>query len=555
MSTVLLIPPEDRQFHVWRIDELYFGGPVTPGTKFRPRVGDEVVDWDFGVYRVADVSVEGIPTLEVKIRFNEESSIDLDSKSLITALSQYQPNSATAVFFDDSTNPFTVTVDSRYPVLGLDSETMIFFRGTNTSVNGEVISQVFNANGDLVGNEVSLIAIDATRPAIKRPIPFNTTKRLTAGEIVTGVTYNAASGPTSRTLFVVQESAANRPADLAGVFIEDIRIKSPLLSPTDATLLLNKAGTSFATSLVDAEILYSDGTISSRVIDGNKMRLLGLNNFDTSALIRPKRIILAYYPDPSEPYINANGVGTATHISKVYYLANVEQTTEFALKLFAIPKFVNNAAGYKLEWRLCNLERDLDLDVTNDVVVRRLDGSNFITTDYGNKQELTISLAMDAIIPNTYNGHVHTQKTNITVELPTSTGKDPILIDYLGDEINIYGTGLRASAGTGTGGKIWFGNNKATLNEWLSYLYNGITALYDRDLMVEPPRPTHFRYEYEGVTSPEYAVGQWNTQLPKAAGINTFELGKVVNIVWLISNAGQWDVLGHSPLSVKLDLV
>lgn len=559
MSTPILLEPEDSKFRVWLIDELYFGGTAPNNTLYKPNINDKVVDYSTGEYRVIQVDADGIPTLELLVRYNQDGGLDLDSDSLLTALSHYQPTTVTPIYFDDSTTPhYTCTVDGAFVNYGVESERMIFFLGTDTSSNGTIISERYDGGGNLVDNTVDLNAIDPAQPGVKIPNTFATSVTLTPGDIVSGVAYKADGGVSRKTLFIVQASAANRPIDLSGVFIDGIRIKSDLLDPNDDTVILNDANTSFASSLVKAEILYSDGSVVETNIDGVKMKLLNIDQFDTTALIRPTSVVLAYYPDPNEPFINGVNNGGQSHITKVYFLANRVQGSDFGLKLYAIPRFISVAAGYQLEWRLVNLERDVDIDVTADVKVLSSSGG-FLPANYGNEQNLTVSLNMDDVAPSVYNGHIHTQKVDIVVNIPGSNGLDAFVIDYNGDGINPYGVGLYAACSPGVNGKLNISISKATQTEWLSYLYNSAGALFDRSVLDEPPRPTHFRYEYQVsnslVVSQEIPIDRWDENLDKVAGIPEWIEDSTVNIVWLIDNAGEWDVLGHSPLVIKLDLV
>lgn len=559
MSTPILIEPEDKRFRTWLIEELYFGGAVPNNTRYKPNVNDKVIDYSTGEYRVIQVDADGIPTLELLLRYNQDGGLDLDSDSLLTALSQYQPTTVTPFYFDDSTKPkFTCTVDGTFVNYSVESDRMIFFRGTDTSENGEVISEKYDGSGQLIDNTVDLNAIDPKQPAVKIPTPFATSTTLTPGDIVSGVAYKANGGVSRKTLFIVQASAANRPLDLSGIFIDGIRLKSDLLDPNNDRLIINDANTSFASNLVKAEILYSDGSFVETDIDGVKMKLLNLDQFDTTALVRPTSVVLAYYPGPHEPFINGVNNGGLAHITKTYFLANERQVDDFGLKLFVIPHYISIAAGYRLEYRLVNLERDIDIDVTTDVQVQASSGT-FQPTNYGNEQELTVSLNMDDVAPGVYDGFVHTQKVDITVEIPGSGGRDPFVIDYNGDGINPYGVGIHASCSPGVKGKLNLKNGLATQTEWFSYLYNTAGILFDRSLLDEPPRPTHFRYEYlvDGrlISSPEISIDKWDENHDKVAGIAEWIEDSTINIVWLINNAGDWDVLGHSPLIVSIDLV
>ncbi len=546
-----LIKHNDNNFRGWRHDQLYFGGPQV-GTQYVPNVDDQVTDWDNGLYRVVSVDVNGVPTLELKMRFVDAASLNGSSDSLITALSQYQPNVTSSAYYDNATSPATITIDAHFPVYDQDSAKMLFYKGTDVSVaTGELISERYTGGGVFIDNDVSLTAIDPSNPAIKRPDPFRTTKPFVPGDIITGVVYNAAGGVLGKTSFLIINSSTIRPASLSGNAISGISLDSPLVDPSDSSRLLNDANTPFTTAGTEMILHYTNGTTQKIPIDGSKAKILGLSNYDTASVIRPTRIMAAYYPGPSEPYIN----GGPGFLFKEYTLANITSAPIYALRLYMIPRFVDNATGWIFTYRLANLARDVDLDVTADVVTTLVSGGTFLKNSYAAEQQVLLKLDMDTVAPGAYPGHVHTQLMNITLDIPSNTFASPFIIDYNGDGTDLYGDGVWASASSGPTGELLVNVAEPTLTEWFRSIYTSSTPLRDPAVGPEPPVPTHFRVEVAGQVSAEIPVADFDKRIALFGGMTTWVPNTVVNVVFLLQDGANFGVLSHAPLNIRMDIV
>lgn len=547
-----LIKHEDQGFRSWNHSELYFGGAQV-GTQYIPNVNDKVTEWTTGVYRVMSVAADGVPTLELILRFNNDSALNLDSESLLTALSHYQPTVSTSAFYDNSVDPAIITFDTRFPIYGSDSNRAIAFRGVDTSVNGEMISMKFNSGGAFVNNDIDLEEITDN---INRPLSFRSTAVLSSGEVITLVVYNAAGGVVSKTSFLVRLSSANRPSDLSGLFITDVTLDSPLIDPSDDSRILNKLNTPFATAGSFAHIHYSDGSRQRTAIDGSKMKLLGVDNFDTSDLMRPTKIILAYYPGSDEPFINGNGGSSnVDFIHRNYTLANVTDDTDFAFRIYPVPTFVSSGSGYTFRYRLVNLERDLNLDITDDVSIRLVGGTALNTTLYGQYHDVLMSVNMDDVAPGIYDGHVHTDRMRMRFDLPSNYSSSPWLFDFGNDDVDIFGDGIYASCSAGTSGQLSLANGHPTESAWLRDIYRSTTPLNDPAVSIDPPTPTHFRVEFNGQVSADIEVVDYAERIELFGGNTDWTLHQTVTIVFLLENGGDMDVLTLAPLSIRHDLV
>lgn len=555
MSNPTIIKHQDDTFHSWIWEQMWFGvgTPVTKYNFHKPNVGDKVTRWDDAVYRVTAVTEDGIPTLELQSRLRNESIFNENSTSLITALSIYQPNSPTRLFVDRNVSPASVNVDARMLVFEEESDKLRFFLGSDTSENGTVISERYNSSGVLISDEVELIETTPGDPKEKRPTAFNTTSDIKTGDVVTAVAYTPTGRVTGSWPFLVVEATNALAPSAAGVYLQDISLESALLSDTDLTLIENQVNSPFTTMLVQCRLHYSDGSSSLVNVDGNKCILHGVENFDTSLTIRPVDVMLSYYPDDTEPFINGSG-GARPHITRPYRLANIVHDSSINLKLYVIPTFVDAVTGYTYVWKLVNLDGDVNIDVTDDVTANTLSGVSISGTDYGNKQSVRLAIRMDDIgLGGIYSGHIHTQDVGVTVSIPGTPGAYPWVLDYVGDGGNPFGLQWYASASNVGSGAINVGQGANDIDEWLSYLYTPLAPLFDVTLQLEPTRPTHFAIEYNGVRE-VYPVENYDANLTKVATAPAFADNQTVSIEWIHRTGTTDRILGISPLLIKVDL-
>ncbi|UKZ10953.1 hypothetical protein CZP2022_230 [Vibrio phage C-ZP2022] len=551
-----LLRPEDQRFRVWSWDQMYFGG-VETGHQVWPSVGDLVVNLETGIWSVVVVDNIGIPQLELLFRWQRDPSLSAQNDSIITAISEYQPSLTTPIFYDTTKNPYEMVVDTSYPIMDTAGEYMVFFKGTDVSTGGTVVSQVY-VGDTIVDNKVELEEI-YPGSVIQRPKPFTTKVVLRQNEFVTGVVFNKDDRPIGKRTFVVEESAAIRPASQNDNSLTGVSLKSDLIDPIDRTLIKNDLNIPFASSLTKAILHYADGTSKEIDIDGNKCVLRGLSDVNYTQAIKPQQFALMYFPDSNEPYVNA--VGTVPHLVKHYRLQNIYKENSYGLKLYLIPEFIDVARGYKINFRLCSVERDVDIDVTDSVVVRKAGGVTFEPTNYGAEQILDCMLELDKVAPGLYPGFVFTERILLTVNLPGILEKDPWVIDYNTDGNNRFGLNAQASIGPGIGqpvrgnNRIHFGNDRGSVDNWLHQLYHTIEPIFDTSALVAPVTPTHFRYVYDGLESEIFEVGRWNDEIDMLSGIPAFEPHKTVTIVWLFRDGSEYGVLGHSPLMTEADLV
>lgn len=549
-----IIRLEGAKVRWYDIGELYMGTPpIDQQTLYVAKKGDYVVNSQIGMYVVLSVDNDNVPALELIFRRNESSNLNPNSESLITAFSKYQPSAAQYALINTNVTPHTIAISNSYLVFGADRDRMVFFRGSDVSdQTGVVISEVYDGTGTLTGSEVGLEAVQSGVNTIKIPRIFHTTKPLVSGEIITGVVYTATGDKVQIQPFLVEDTSYVRDVDVAALFITDLTVESPLLSPTDDTLLENNVNSPFTTSLVKGRLHYSDGSTVDIPINGTKLILHGLDEFDSSRVGRPHNLVMTYYPDNTENYVGGGGM-TRPHISRHVRLANRRLGDDYSLKLFPVPTFVDTLSGYQFQWWLNNLEGDINIDVTAHIRTHRPDGTPMNGLDYNTEQKLTLTLDLDDVAPGTYPGYVHSQIMDMTLSIPGANGDTPWFIDYASNNALPYGQGVRASATNIGNGRINISLDEPNRDAWLSRVYYAILPLYDNSVLVEPATPSHMLLRYNGVEH-RVPIDMWSESIDKLTGAPVFVDQSSLDIVWILATSGGDRYLGHTPMIIRLDL-
>lgn len=552
--SVNLIQPKEARFQTWRIEEIFTDSPGQSGTLFIARVKD-VIFGDDGIYEVSSVdATTNAATLELKMRYSNSMAFDNTNDSLITALSMYQPSAATRIFIDRSVTPATASVDERFRSHDPDATHVKVFLGVDVSADGIVVSEVYNAGGTMTTNEVSLEAPNPANPGALRPVTFNITRDIPNETLLTMVAYDATGKAIGKHPFLAELSAFIMPSGAATVYLESISLQSVLIDPADATRILNPINTPVDTSVFTVTLHYSDGSTTANLpIDGNLVKMHGISNFNTGAVGRPKEVVLSYYPGTNEPFIGGAG-GAANHISKIYKLANVAVDTSFSLKLFPTFEYINAITGFQTTWYLANLERDLLVDVTANVVANDLNtGRTYSGNLMDVTQRVSLTLNTDDVIPNVYPGHVHTQVMDITLNTPGSVNPSPWAVDHILDGTMIFGVEETAHCSTTGDGSFNIGVDMSDKEKFLFELYHKTAPLFDDTVMITAPEPTHFIFMYEGV-SVEVPIDNWNETTSMPAGSPVLVDEGTAEIKFIIRAGGEDNVVAIAPLMIRLDL-
>lgn len=570
MSDITFIRNENEGFRIHHISEIYLGqSPTLAGGRIVPNKGDHVIDDTSGfskTYRVNSITADLVAVLTPLY------SSDLQAINSNDVLNKGLSNNSVVknvVYVDTTGIKARLTTEHTQYVYGEEFVACKIFLGTDTSEEGEVISQRFNPEGVVVSNVIQLEEVSDspnTPPVpgnsvrgIKRvPVTVIDATNVTEGSLVTIVYYTATNSSKSMDVFVVSLTDAIRDTNYSTLAVQSIDLVSPLVADIggyDSAMILNDYGVPFATNSLQCDVTYTDGSVVRLDVDGVKIRLIGINEFDHFSLGQPTSLTLAYYPSPNEAVIGVSGTSVRVK-TKRYLLANNKADEAFALKVFIEPVWGGIAVGYTMRYWVLNDENSFMVEPAGSNIFLEGDGENTANYNprlYGTKQHLLLRLNVDNQLPGSYPTHPMTQRVAITLRSPSNNeGFDPWVIDYPTDGTGALGLKSRIRY-TSSNKTLDFRSpmgEYSNLEEMLDALYEPSFPIFDPTLQTNASKPTHIRLEIEGF-SHTMPVEKWASFID-ATGFPVVN-NSTGRLVWLLRNkeSDPFKILSTTPLMVK----
>ena len=514
--TIPIRAPRDRDWHYWHIKEIYTG-PNQPG-KWVPNVGDKVFD-GFGDQIVKFVDeVTNISTL-VPIG-NVTGGADVDDILLSTGPGTN--GEAYRLYIDNTTIPQTMTFDTRLRLYGTAVRYVKVFRGTDISDTGHVVSAIYNASNVKTSENIPtelVIMPSETNRGVQTPRVGYCSDTMNDGEVVTCVAYTSDGMMMSRMQFIVVNTSFVRTLDASKRYITNIELLSEYIDPSDSTLLRYPLNMVNQSDAYRVRVRYSDGKVEIVTVDGNKVRLVGIDNYIATEVGELTKLVLTYTLSDNEYAYGTTQPLPNRSITKEYRLLTVQVDNSYSVKLFVSPVWNNNANRWDLRYYLYSLDRNMIEDVTSNIEIGAL-SPTFNGTNYATAQELVVAFNMNNL-GSTYSYYRHVQPFTIALHGP---GSNKSSVDYwhIQYENNVnYGNGLVANAIADTTPGNWrvdISNGYSTMTEWLRYHYNPLIPLYLVNTEDKAPAPTHIRLRIGTTWVRELPIEQ---VLQPITGINT----------------------------------
>ena len=534
-----------RGFRSWNIIEIYLGPNSATTGQIVPNVDDLVIDWNNGLFRVTALDVQGTtPSYTPTLMLVDFAALMDQNNGVNSRLALYQPSILELAFLNTAVMPFTISIDDKYRTYSSEANYAKLFKGSDLSTNGHVISQTYNAIGELVSENIALELIDPTNPAIKRPVVFNTETALYDGETVTLVLYTATGGVRGEHPFLIKNSSAMRGLNANSVYITDIVLVSNMLDPNVLNLINIPANVPLTGGDFQARLLYSDGNSTLISIGSTKCKLYGIENFNTSIAGTVSTVVLTYFPEASEAAVNISNP-SVRNISHVYNIHTIQNTLDFSFKIYVVPYYNAESQTYSNKYYLTNITYSLFIELTPAQITVTKQGGGFI--DYGingNAQTLVLSVLMSEVIAFGYTGYTFVQSVTISYGSIAGIGW---IIDYLNNNQQVFGEQAEFSYSTQGQQAISILSGALSIEEWLSRLWESLHAIYDESLGLSPPTPTHFQLRYHGILSPIRVIADYyNILLPNYFSTNWVNYD-TVEVVFLKPTV---DITVYSTLAV-----
>jgi len=502
----------DLPFTEWNRSDIY--DPSTPGGTgvYVPNVDDLVVDYTQGFFRVTAVDYTTGVSILTRWTLPLTAGIN-DNENVLLGAGPGTIADSYRVFINTNTKPYALALDKRLRVYGSTTTSVVLFTGTDISATGNIVSQYYDSNWNLLGAKIPLEVVatnDLTNVAIKAPKVGYTTTPLSDGELMTVVTYDDVGTVVSTAKVLAQNTNFIRTTNAALKYIKSITLDAgPFQDPSNSQNILYPINMPVANLNLMGVVTYSDGTTSVLPVDGTKFKIFGLENFLATQQGQTIPLVLVYTLSPDEyNYIGAPSSNTT--ITAEYSATTAPTDGAYSVKMFIYPVWVSAVNGYRLQYYLYNLDRQNVYDVTS-LVEAGGTGPAFQPLLYNTQQNLTFAVQMNLVDPS-FAAWRFAQTIGISLLRPgDDQSGDNWWVQYSPGQSPQYGVGTLALS-TYVQVNNWNIDLTSGLTDfasWLNRVYYAAQPLYDSRSETQAPQPNIMVLNVNG-TMYEFPITQWN---------------------------------------------
>lgn len=510
MPTTTLYRDPDRGFHYWARPEI--AAPNSDGL-WVPNVGDKVFDKAQGDFLVTEVDITTgysvlTPWYAPTAPTENGQPLNLVGSGPGTISESYR------AFLNTAVTPHTLTPDTRLHKYGSMVHYYRMFLGEDISEEfGKVISTFFDASGNFLGDTVPYETMEvpgAINQLIQVPMVGYTNEAMDNGELVTLVAYTADGGQVSRDALIVHNSQTVRQADASKRYVKSIGLESPWLSAADPQVLEFPINVTVESLPMTAVAYFSDGSKVRSSVSSPQFSLLGLQDYIAANEGQEFPLVLTYKLAADEVSYNLTPA-VNRKLTMDYIARTVTADGAYEVKLFVYPQWVSVALGYRLEFWMYNLDRQMFYNVTPYVEL----GTNSNAFDpklYGTVQTMTWALDLNKV-DGRFAPHRHVQTIQVALlnAGPDTTNWEVI---FTPNQTDGFGRDLKADIQY-VNTNYWIlrlANGFTEQALWLKNLYERSEPLYNAATEAIAPTPTHFKVIFAH-NSYEFAISQWRSDL------------------------------------------
>lgn len=549
-------PPIVDETQVWRrwaLHDIFLG--QEGNNKYVPKVNDFVEDINtLIVYRVN--SIDATTLVPDLVQLSKSTTNDLTTTEMgrFFAGGTLATPCARQIFYDDSVIRPTLTVPAQFHIQGSLPHHAIAFKGTIAGAGGTPISVRYDSSFNPISNAIPLEPILQQDPNLHTQWflpPFYTSHRLEEGEMILILVYDDKGGVLSRTNFIVEKSALLRDVSDADKFISAISLESFYIDSSDETNLLIPENILKDSINLMGKVFYTDGSTMTYPVDGNKFELLYLDRASESTVTSKGTLVLKYYLANNEKSVHVVNNNNRYFITRSYQYTIIERDGSYSVKLYPVPRWVNDNIGWQLDWYLFTLDRNQFYNVTNSVYINRNSPTQQLNGKlYGPTQQLNVSIDLGTI-NNSFRQYVHPQQVDIRfLRNAADQTDDRWEIGFEAYQNPAYGKGLHLlvkSIATNSN-VINIANSCTTLDDFLNKVYYPTLPQYRTNREPNAPKPNMFKIIL-GDNSIEFPIRKWNEDLTIP-----FDIPATATpiILWYINTTDNDLYLSLSPLPVLI---
>ncbi len=499
----------DGRWSIWNKNEIYLGGPGQG--RYVPKIGDLVLDQEYWIWYEV-IAIDEVTYVAV-LREKETKNLggNMDDFDKLLGVGPGTQSDTYRVYVDKSVTPYIMAVDARLRVAGTMCASCRIFKGADLSNEAAVVSKVYDGSGNFLGTNIplELVAMDGQNVSIKTVPVCYTTENLKDGELVTAVFYSDTGHVVSKRQLLIENTSFIRSTDDSVKYIIGISLKSPFMSDSEPDLISYPVNVPLNGLFLTGVVHYSDGSSMELPVDNQKFSVFGFDNFVSTIVGQKLNIVLKYSLSQEEVCYDAT-LTNERFITKEYKAVIAKADGAYTVKLFGYPNWVDGISGYRMEWFIYNLDRNLSQRVTP--YVRFNENSQvFDPLLFGTRQRLSVNLNLQDV-SSAYNYYRHVQAIDITLMSPGGDQGTNWLVGFEPTQSPQFGVNNKF--------KFEFINENLkklkidmgclTVNEWLDRLYYPSKPLVNPVTEADPIVPDFFAI-IVGTERIEYELSQWNS--------------------------------------------
>jgi hypothetical protein len=533
----------DGRWTQWSIEQIYMG--LIGDNHYVPNEKDYVINPDTNEqFRVVSIDPTTlIPTLVPVRRVDTGEFSDID---VLLGVGPGTQSDTYRAYVDKSVLPYTMAIDARLKVNGSMATSCKIFKGSDLAGNSHVISAMYDQSGTLLGQSIPLELVampNGQNYAVKSVPVCYTTENLVDNEIVTAVFYSDTGGVVSKRQLIVENTAFIRSSDASVKYVTEIELETPFLSEADPNEIVYPINVPLQGMNLMGVVKYSDGSSLRMPVDGTKFQIFGFEHFVATIVNQKMPVVLKYNLSPGEVAYGLT-VAADRFMTRTYKAITKKAEGAYTTKLYGYPVWIDAINGYRMEWFLYNLERELVYRAT-PYVTFNANTRAFDPVAYGVSQRVSVSVNLRDVNA-VYKSYIHVQTMDIVLAQP---GTEPAgTLWTIG-----FDPGQNPPFGRDNFAKVIMVNqnywkvkidaNAVDQADWLTRMYYNAKPLVDVARESLPPTPTHFSV-IRGSQEIEFPIDQWNQEQVFSQAFANFDTVFVKFFKRTVENDLQLAVIG-----------
>ena len=501
----------DARWTTWSLKEIYTG--VAGAKRFVPKVHDYVVDPDTDVWRKV-LSIDPTTMIARLGLIERVDSGEFTEADKLLGKGPGSPSDTYRVYLDKSVMPHTLAVDARVLIPGSDPVKARIFKGSDLAGTQEVISAFYDQSGTLLGQDIplELAALHQIDNRTVKTVPVcYTTADLPNGEVVTLIATSDAGHVVYKRQLMVENTEFIRSTSIGTKYITGVKLESPFLSKSDPNLVQYPINVPLSGLNLMGVVSYSDGTSLRMPVDGTKFTMFGWEGYVATVVGQKFPLQLRYNMSADEQaYTGVTVDGKA--IMKAFKATTLKAEGAYTVKLFGYPVWIDAANGYRIEWFLYNLDRNVVYRVTPWVNINS-NSAVFDPTAYGIRQHLVVSVNLNDV-NGSYKSYNHIQTIDFVLAAPGTARETNWTVTFDPNQNPVFGEGNHAKTTFVNANlmTVRLDAGATTKEQWLERLYSRSRPLVDSDRELVAPTPDFFSITV-GSRDIEFPISQWNAEL------------------------------------------